>query len=102
MNFQNITAEEFKDLKSREDHVVLDVRSPQELEEGAIAGHIQVNFYDPGFQEKISTLDRSKTYLVYCRSGARSSQACHMMSMLGFERLYNLSGGILAWNTAVI
>jgi len=34
---------------------------------------------------------------VYCRSGARSGQACQLMSQLGFSAVYNLDGGVLAW-----
>jgi rhodanese-related sulfurtransferase len=34
---------------------------------------------------------------VYCRSGVRSAKACQMMGSQGFEKLYNLDGGILEW-----
>ena len=50
-----------------------------------------------GFIYKLEELDKTKTYYVYCRSGARSGQACKIMSELGFEKAYNLVGGILAW-----
>ena len=79
-------------------HVILDVRSPQELAEGSIPGHIMINMFDPSFQEEIQKLDKTKTYLIYCRSGNRSGQTCAMMSQMGFGELYNLAGGIGAWN----
>jgi rhodanese-related sulfurtransferase len=51
----------------------------------------------PDFAQKVKALDKSKTYLVHCRSGKRSVQACGEMEGFGFGRLYNLDGGISAW-----
>lgn len=98
INYQHADVTEFKALKGKQGTIVLDVRSPQELAEGKVPGYQQINFFDPGFKSKIERLDKSKTYLVYCRSDNRSSKACAMMSELGFENLYNLKGGIMAWN----
>lgn len=98
MNFSNISAAQFAELKEKENHVVIDVRSPQELAEGSIPGHMMINIFDPEFRVKISKLDRDMTYLVYCRSGGRSGQACAIMNQLGFLSVYNLAGGIGAWN----
>lgn len=97
-HYDNIDAEEFAGLMKEENHVVLDVRSPQEQLEGAIPGNILINLFDPSFKQRIDKLDKSKTYLVYCRSGNRSKTVCSMMSSMGFEHLYNLRGGIYAWN----
>ena len=41
--------------------------------------------------------DKNKTYFVYCHSGNRSGNACNLMSEMGFEHLYNLSGGLTKW-----
>ncbi|WP_425389814.1 rhodanese-like domain-containing protein [Ekhidna sp.] len=98
MNFKNIEVSEFEQLMSTPDHVVLDVRSPQELVEGSIPDHVMINMFEPSFMQKIEKLDKSKAYLVYCRSGNRSGQTCAMMSKMGFPKLYNLNGGIGAWN----
>lgn len=98
MSFKNISPEAFKELMAKADHVVLDVRSPQELEEGQVPGHTMINFFDPAFKNEIEQLDKAKSYLVYCRSGNRSGQACALMSNMGFDKLYNLEGGIKAWN----
>lgn len=77
--------------------VVLDVRTPEETAQEKIPGAIEINYYDPGFAQKIGKLDKTKTYLVYCRSGNRSSRACEAMQQMGFFNLYNLQGGMLAW-----
>ena len=98
MSYKNIEPEEFSDLMTKEGYVVLDVRSPGELSEGLIEGHKLINIFDPSFRSEIEKLDKSKGYLIYCRSGNRSESACGFMDSLGFENLYNLSGGIIAWN----
>lgn len=98
MKYSNVSASEFAALKEKANHVVLDVRSPGELGQGAVPGHTMINFFDSQFKSKVSTLDKSKTYLVYCRSGNRSAQACAQMGDMGFEKIYNLIGGIGAWN----
>ena len=97
-NYINVDVEEFQKLKKQPKTVVLDVRTPQEKSEGSIPGAHQINFFNPNFKSQVAKLDKSKTYLVYCRSGNRSKKACSVMDGLGFEKLYNLSGGIMAWN----
>ena len=78
--------------------VVLDVRTEDEFSEGNIPNAINIDIHKgQGFIYKLEELDKSKTYYVYCRSGARSGQACKIMNELGFEKAYNLVGGILGW-----
>ncbi len=96
--YQTIDVPEFKSLKGQSGTVVLDVRTSQEKVEGYITGAQQINFLSPTFKNKLAQLDKSKTYLVYCRSGSRSKRACATMGQMGFEKVYNLSGGIVAWN----
>ena len=99
---QNINQEEFTKLAEDTEYVVLDVRSPQECAEGIIPGSMMLNFLDPvAFQEGIGELDKSKKYLIYCRSGQRSGRACLMMDQLGFADTYNLAGGMLDWTGPV-
>ena len=57
-------------------------------------------FYAGDFANRLADLDRSLPYFVYCRSGNRSGQTLDMMRDLGFEEVYNLEGGIIAWNEA--
>ena len=100
MNYQNIDVQEFAQKMEQPDHVILDVRSPQELSDGSIPGYTQINFFEADFKEQVSKLDPSKSYLIYCRSGNRSGKACGLMASMGFSKLYNLKGGIGAWNAA--
>jgi len=98
MNYKNLNPEAFKKSMSEQENVVLlDVRTAQEIAEGAIEGAVTIDFFDKDFQTKISTLDKNKNYFVYCRSGNRSGQACQLMDQLGFKSLVNLDGGMLAW-----
>ncbi len=82
---------------------IIDVRTPEEFEEGYIphAQNIDIRM-GQGFLEALKELDTSVPYYVYCRSGARSNQACQLMSQLGFEKVYNLEGGILDWEGEVV
>ncbi|MFZ9699329.1 MAG: rhodanese-like domain-containing protein [Candidatus Limnocylindrus sp.] len=74
-------SEAVKVLASR---VVIDVRSPAEVAEGAITGATVLDFNAGEFEAKIGEFDRNAAYLVYCRSGNRSGQAVAIMKELGF------------------
>lgn len=100
MSFQNIPVDRFKELMNDENTVILDVRTPEEEVEGMVPGSVLINVMDPSFPTKVEELDKSKAYLVYCRSGGRSATACKHMANTGFDKLYNLEGGIKAWNSA--
>ncbi len=99
-SFQNVDVEGFKKLMQQKDVVVLDVRTPQEVAQGVIPGAVNINLYDPDFEAKLDQLDKDKTYLVYCRSGHRSSIAAGKMLKKGFGKIYNLQGGYNAWSAA--
>jgi rhodanese-related sulfurtransferase len=98
--FKNVGAEEFDKLAANKTNVVLDVRRTVEFTSGHIAGAILIDWNGADFAQKVSALDKSKTYLVYCAVGGRSSRACEKMSSLGFTNIYNLEGGITAWKKA--
>ena len=78
--------------------VLLDIRTPAEVEAGHISGAVNLDFYSPTFEQGLEALDRDKTYLIYCRSGNRTGQARAMMVGLEFSTVYDLDGGINAWN----
>ena len=75
--------------------VLVDVRTPEEVAQGYITGATTfIDFYSDGFQDEIKKLDKSKTYVMYCRSGGRSGKAAQFMVDNGFKTVYNLNGGI--------
>lgn len=96
--YRDIAVDEFKKLSNSGNTVILDVRTQKEANAASIPGGININVMGPFFKKEIAALDKSKTYLIYCKSGMRSGRACRIMSKNGFEHLYNLEGGILAWN----
>lgn len=77
--------------------ILLDVRTPEEFEAGFISNATHINFYDSDFKTRINKLNKSYTYIVYCKSGYRSGKALQIMTDLGFKKVYNLTGGYDAW-----
>ncbi|WP_179336724.1 rhodanese-like domain-containing protein [Winogradskyella ludwigii] len=85
-------------LEADNNAVILDVRTQDEVDEGMIPNAIHIDIYKgQGFVDEVEALDKTKNYYVYCRSGARSGQACGIMNQLGFEKAYNLEGGFMNW-----
>ncbi len=85
-------------LAADESVEVIDVRTPEEFADGHIEGAVMIDFYSESFADQITDLDPEATYLVYCRSGNRSGQTLALMDELGFEQVYDLDGGVLAWD----
>jgi len=93
----NLDASKFAEKIAESDVVVLDVRTPEEFNSGHILNAINIDIYNDYFNSDISTLDKSKSYAVYCRSGKRSVDASNGMDSIGFKTTYNLTGGIIEW-----
>ena len=100
----DLTKEEWKErLAAADNAVVLDVRTPQEWADGVQPKARMLNVMDrTKFVEVTATLDKNKTYFVYCRSGARSANACQYLQAMGFEKVHNLLGGMLEWDGEVV
>ena len=97
---KNIGVVEFDKLRQQTNAVVLDVRTPKEFTAGHIPGAVNIDWNGADFQKKVSALDKSKTYLVQCAVGGRSAKAAEKMMTLQFTNVYNLEGGIKAWEKA--
>lgn len=97
---QLVDVTEAKRLIAARQVTILDVRTPDEFSAGHIAGAKNLNFYDGDFQSKLQQLDKSQPYLVHCASGRRSAQAGAVMNRLGFKSVYDLAGGMKAWEQA--
>ena len=96
---KEIDAAELKQrLDGGEQVVLLDVRSEEEHEAQNIPNSKLVPL--PELEERLDELEdyRDKELIVYCRSGARSAQACMFLQMNGFKDPVNLRGGLLAWD----
>lgn len=98
---KNVNVEEFDSLlHGKKPVILLDVRTDGEVATGKIEGAVAIDLYDAQFSTKVRELDRTKPVLIYCRSGSRSYTAMKKMKEMGFIELYNLTGGIIAWNRA--
>jgi rhodanese-related sulfurtransferase len=97
---QKIDVNQFDQKRKDADTVVLDVRTPHEYSQGHVPGAMNIDLHDPKFNQKIESLDKSKTYLVHCAMGVRSAAATKKMSTLGFLNLFDFHGGFTAWENA--
>jgi rhodanese-related sulfurtransferase len=79
---------------------VLDLRTPTEFKSGRIAGATNIDYLAPDFEERIKGLDKSKSYVVHCASGGRSSNSLAAFKRQQFQLIYHLDGGIKAWEKA--
>ena len=85
-------------LDSESHAIILDVRTPEEFEISRIPNSRNVDFYNPQyFVQELEKLDKDNSYYVYCRTGSRSASSCALMAELGFNKTYNLVGGITDW-----
>lgn len=79
---------------------ILDIRTASEYSAGHIKDAINIDFYSKDFKYKLSLLDKDKTYLLYCRTGNRTSKALAYFKELGFKKVYHLYGGISDWQNS--
>jgi len=86
-------------IPSEPNLVILDVRTQSEYDAGHIKGAAQLDYYSATFTEDLNNLDKTSTYIVYCRSGGRSANTLNIMENLGFRKAYNILGGITRWIT---
>ncbi len=89
--YKNLNIEKaIKLVNSSTNLVILDVRTREEYLAGNIPNAINIDVLSQDFKSKIDMLDKNKEYLIYCRSGNRSSIASSIMSTNGFINIYNL------------
>lgn len=88
-NINNIE-KAIKLVNSSTNLIILDVRTREEYLSGNIPNSINIDVLSQDFKSKIDMLDKNKEYLIYCRSGNRSSIASSIMSTNGFINIYNL------------
>ncbi len=87
-------------LINHQDAVVLDIREDSEYRDGYILNSVHIPLSQ--VKDAVQRLDKYKgrPIVVSCRSGSRSNSACATLTKHGFDEVYNLKGGILAWQNA--
>jgi rhodanese-related sulfurtransferase len=97
----NVTVEQARELiqerGGKADFVVLDVRTPAEYAGGHLPGALNADIQARDFETRVGSLDRRKTFLVYCRSGNRSTKAVQTMERMGFQSVYHMTEGMIGW-----
>ena len=97
-DISNLDSDSFERMMNEEKNfILLDVRTLEENKASRIPKAKLIDIHKPSFLDQIDKLDRSKSYFIYCRAGRRSHSACKQMKSMGFEKVYNLKGGIISW-----
>ncbi|MHB1472574.1 MAG: rhodanese-like domain-containing protein [Dermatophilaceae bacterium] len=94
---QHMTASDFSTALTKPGTIVLDVRTPAEFASGHLPQAQNIDIEAADFATRIAALDKNATYAVYCHSGNRSGVALEQMAGVGFTHLYDLAGGVGAW-----
>jgi len=83
--------------KANDQILLIDVRTPGEFASGHIENSINIDYKSNDFKDLIGKLDPNQEVYVYCKVGGRSGRSAKIMRDMGFEKIYDLKGGINAW-----
>ena len=101
-SYEQITPAKAKALMdSSQDHIILDVRTPEEFAEEHIEGAILMPDYEIGEKAESVLADKDQLILVYCRSGRRSKNAASKLATLGYTNIKEF-GGIIDWEYGTV
>ena len=94
-SYEEVNVQQLNDLLADDRFYLIDVRNQSEWDEGRIEGadHQRLSV----LVDHLDELPKGKTYLVHCRSGARSAIAASLMQANGYKDVMNVKGGYLAW-----
>jgi rhodanese-related sulfurtransferase len=95
---KNVDAEAFKKYIDEKKGILIDLRTPEEIEKkGMIPGAQKIDYLAKDSEKIIAKLDKKKTYLIYCAGGGRSGECAELMTKLGFKEVVNLEKGYGDW-----
>ena len=92
-----VDAKEAQSLVQEKKVVVLDIRTPAEYNEGHIPGATNIDYKASDFEKHIAKLDKSKSYIVHCAGGGRSTRSLPILKKQNFKATYHLDGGFTGW-----
>jgi thioredoxin len=95
-----VTSQEFNQLISNGEGVLLDVRTEREFKNGHIEDAGQLNFYSRSFRRSLLLLPKDRPIYLYCNTGWRSDIAASYLIRNGYTKVYNLKNGIMEWEQA--
>lgn len=100
LKFTQLDPVSYRSLLEDKKGTIIDTRTPSEYAEYHLPHAINIDFYSLDFDRQIDVLDRELPYFIYCRTGSRSSVILEMMKKQGFKEVYDLKGGIIAWEVS--
>tara|TARA_B100000131_G_C17777112_1_gene475733 strand:- start:81 stop:380 length:300 start_codon:yes stop_codon:yes gene_type:complete len=93
---KTLTAQDLKnEIINHKDIILIDVREDIEVAQSKISGSIHIPMNQ--IPERLEELNKNIKTIVYCKSGIRSDKVCQYLQHNGFNNVYNLLGGIKAW-----
>ena len=98
--YSSVSPSQSTQMINHDDAVIIDVRENNEYSSGHIINSIHIPL--SSLKTRLDSIEKHKSQkiIVACRSGHRSSQACATLKKAGFEQVFNLSGGVMAWESA--
>ena len=99
--FPTLTPDEFEKVIAEPDVQIVDVRTPEEYDQGYIAGAMNIDWRSERFaDDAVRMLDPSKPVAIYCKAGRRSHAAAGKLYKMGYRHIVELEGGFDAWQAA--
>jgi len=95
--YKQVNANEAVQILNKDNVTLIDVREASEIKNGVIKGAKTIPLGELTTQLSRFEKNKDKPFLVYCRSGSRSGNACNTLTKNGFSDVYNLGGGIMSW-----
>lgn len=93
--YQDISAEEYQSQFNRIDHMLVDVREPEEFVQAHLPGAINIPLND--LMMRAGEIPNQRPVVLVCARGNRSAIAAEALSMSGYTSLYNLEEGTIGW-----
>ena len=97
---ETISERKFRKLMKKDNVAIIDVRTEKEYSDGHIPDAQNIDVQKDDFAAQTQSLDKSKTYLIYCRSGKRYAKALNILKEAGFQKVYHLKEGFIEWDGA--
>ncbi|WP_299683042.1 rhodanese-like domain-containing protein [uncultured Dokdonia sp.] len=92
-----ISVQEMKEVLRAESVQLIDVRTRNEYASNHIKNAKNIVYQGEDWEEQIATLDKEKPVYVYCQKGGRSAKCASLLEEAGFQKVYDLEGGISQW-----
>src|SRR5699024_9891299 len=93
-----VSTEVYKEIINDTSLRLIDVRTPEECEQGALPGAINIDYFDEeNFYKAYDAFDRKELIYLYCRTGNRSVKTAEKLIEMGCEEIYDMEGGYVQW-----